>query len=134
MWPAPLFFHDDNPDSSGHNLQRKGEVLDQRSRQTRTAHLTPTISHVVENHLPIFGQCDQILAEHTEERLIETHDVERSDDLPILDPEGRETGHARGSAHSLDVSVVFAQTTPQKDCVDQFFGSRVVLGEIGPQC
>ncbi|MCH8844480.1 MAG: hypothetical protein IID61_16090 [SAR324 cluster bacterium] len=52
----------------------------------------------IEQEFALFGEPDQLLAQHPAEALVETHGVDRRHDLAPLDPERGEAGHAGDAA------------------------------------
>jgi len=48
----------------------------------------------IQDKLALAREAKEVLAEHTVQRFIEAHDIERGLNNAVLDPEGGKTGHA----------------------------------------
>ena len=48
----------------------------------------------IQDKLALAREAKEVLAEHTVQRFIEAHDIERGLNNAVLDPEGSKTGHA----------------------------------------
>ena len=59
----------------------------------------------IQDKLALAREAEEMVAEHTVHRFIETHDIERGLNNAVLDPEGGKTGHA-GHATGRAVRVV----------------------------
>ena len=82
--------------------RRERHLADDRARQAHAARrCARDSSGRSTSSSRLRGQSDQVLAEQAIDAVVEAHDVDRRDDLPVLDPERREArhpGHAAGGA------------------------------------
>jgi hypothetical protein len=89
----------------GTALQRKIKIVDQSPWDTTAPSGALMVRTGIQDKLALAGQAQEVLAEHTVYRFIEAHDIERSLNNTVLDPEGGKTGHA-GHATGRAIRVV----------------------------